>query len=196
MRGAQHGHTPLPDALRKRIYVAFLNGFALMPDPIHVQFVCLGNICRSPLAEAVFRDKVEQAGLSSAFHIESSGTGDWHVGGSADDRMRQTARRHGLSLADHTASQFQPEDLERADHIFVMDKSNLSDVLYYDEDDDHNGKVRLFREFDPQPENYQVPDPYYGERDGFETVYAIVDRTADNLLEQLIGEYDLSAPAS
>jgi protein-tyrosine phosphatase len=162
-----------------------------MPDPIHIQFVCLGNICRSPLAEAVFRDKVENAGLADAFHIESSGTGDWHVGSGADDRMRQTAYRHGLSLSDHTARQFQPEDLERADHIFVMDKNNLNDVLYYDENDRYNGKVRLFREFDPEPENHQVPDPYYGGRDGFENVYDIVDRTSENLLQQLVEEYDL-----
>ena len=167
-----------------------------MSDSIHVQFVCLGNICRSPLAEAVFRDKVEDAGLDEVFEVESSGTGDWHVGDTADRRMHQTAQRHGLSLDDHTASQFQPEDLERADHIFVMDKSNLNDVLYYDEADEHNGKVRLFREFDPEPDNYQVPDPYYGGRDGFETVYAIVERTAANLLDQLIEEHNLHSLAS
>lgn len=167
-----------------------------MSDPIHVQFVCLGNICRSPLAETVFRDKVEGAGLDDTFVIESSGTGDWHVGDSADRRMRKTARRHGLSLDDHTASQFQPDDLERADHIFVMDKNNLNDVLYYDDTDAHNGKVRLFREFDPEPENYQVPDPYYGGSDGFENVFSIVERTATNLLDQLIEEHNLHSASS
>lgn len=167
-----------------------------MSDPIHIQFVCLGNICRSPLAEAVFRDKVEQAELEEHFAIESSGTGDWHVGNAADERMRQTAHRHGVSLSTHTAQQFKPEDLDAADHIFVMDKSNLNDVLYYDEEDEHNGKVRLFREFDPQPDNYQVPDPYYGGRDGFEEVYDIVDRTTENILNQLIEAYDLGPVVS
>jgi protein-tyrosine phosphatase len=164
-------------------------------DSIRIQFVCLGNICRSPLAEVVFRDKVEEAGLSDHFEIDSSGTGDWHIGNGADARMRQTAHRHGLSLSDHRASQFQEDDLEQYDHIFVMDKSNLNDVLYFDEDDQHNGKVRLFREFDPEPGDYQVPDPYYGGRDGFENVFDIVDRTAETLLQQLADEYDLEAPA-
>jgi len=163
-----------------------------MPDPIRIQFVCLGNICRSPLAKVVFREKVEEAGLDDHFEVASSGTGDWHVGDPADDRMRQTAQRHGLSLADHRASQFRADDLEAYDHIFVMDKSNLNDVLHLDENDEHGGKVRLFREFDPEPEDYQVPDPYHGGRQGFENVYDIVDRTADMLLHRLVDEYDLA----
>mgnify|MGYP002338727392 FL=1 len=162
-----------------------------MPDPIRIQFVCLGNICRSPLAKTVFRDKVEQAGLSEHFEIASSGTGSWHVGDKADDRMRQTAQRNDLSLEEHRASQFEAGDLARFDHIFVMDKSNLNDVLHLDEDDQHGGKVRLFREFDPEPDDYQVPDPYHGGRKGFERVFEIVDRTADMLLHRLVDEYDL-----
>ena len=162
-----------------------------MSDPIRIQFVCLGNICRSPLAKAVFRDKATQAGLAEHFEISSSGTGSWHVGDTADDRMRRTAQRNDLSLEEHRASQFEAEDLEWFDHIFVMDKSNLNDVLHLDEDDQHGGKVRLFREFDPEPDDYQVPDPYQGGRKGFERVYEIVDRTADMLLHRLAGEYDL-----
>ena len=166
-----------------------------MPDSIQIQFVCLGNICRSPLAKVVFRDKVEEAGLNDHFDIASSGTGDWHVGDKADDRMRKTAKKHGLSLEAHRASQFTKEDLAEYDHIFVMDKSNLNDVLYFDENDQHDGKVRLFREFDPEPGDYQVPDPYYGGRDGFENVFNIVDRTAEMLLHRLIDEYDLQETA-
>jgi len=164
-------------------------------DSIRIQFVCLGNICRSPLAKTVFQDKVEEAGLEDQFEIASSGTGDWHVGDTADDRMRKTAQKHGHSLEDHRASQFQKEHLAACDHIFVMDKSNLNDVLYFDEEEKHDGKVRLFREFDPDPGDYQVPDPYYGGRDGFETVYEIVDRTAETLLNRLIDEYDLRETA-
>ena len=164
-------------------------------DSIRIQFVCLGNICRSPLAKTVFQDKVEEAGLEDQFEIASSGTGDWHVGDTADDRMRKTAQKHGHSLEDHRASQFQKEHLAACDHIFVMDKSNLNDVLYFDEEEKHDGKVRLFREFDPDPGDYQVPDPYYGGRDGFETVYEIVDRTAETLLNRLIAEYDLRETA-
>ena len=165
-----------------------------MPEntPIRIQFVCLGNICRSPLAKVVFRDKVEDAGLEDHFDIVSSGTGNWHVGEQADDRMRKTAKRKGLSLEEHRASQFQAEDLAQFDHIFVMDKSNLNDVLHLDEDDEHGGKVRLFREFDPDPGDYQVPDPYHGGREGFENVYDIVERTSDMLLHRLVDEYDLA----
>ena len=163
-----------------------------MSDPIRIQFVCLGNICRSPLAKTVFRDKVEGAGLDKHFDIASSGTGSWHVGDTADDRMRETAQRNGLSLEEHRASQFEAEDLEQFDHIFVMDKSNLNDVLHLDEDDQYGGKVRLFREFDPEPDDYQVPDPYHGGRKGFERVYEIVERTADMLLHRLVDEYDLA----
>jgi len=162
-------------------------------NTIRVQFVCLGNICRSPLAEAVFREHVEAAGLAEHFEIASSGTGDWHVGDTADRRMQSTAEEHGTSLDDHRASQFSREDLEAYDHIFVMDKDNLNDVLYLDENDRHNGKVRLFREFDPEPGDFQVPDPYFGGADGFEDVYQIVRRTAEQLLDRLIDEYELEA---
>ena len=167
-----------------------------MPDPIRIQFVCLGNICRSPLAKTVFRDKVESAGLEEHFEIASSGTGRWHIGDTADDRMCETAQRNDLSLEDHRASQFEAEDLARYDHIFVMDKSNLNDVLHLDEDDEYGGKVRLFREFDPEPDDYQVPDPYHGGRKGFERVYDIVERTSDMILHRLVDEYDLEAHVS
>lgn len=162
-------------------------------DTIRVQFVCLGNICRSPLAEAVFQEHVKAAGLAEHFEIASSGTGDWHVGDTADRRMQSTAEEHGTSLDDHRARQFSADDLETYDHIFVMDKDNLHDVLYLDENDRHNGKVRLFREFDPEPGDFQVPDPYYGGADGFGNVYQIVRRTAEQLLDRLIDEYELEA---
>lgn len=162
-----------------------------MSDPIRLQFVCLGNICRSPLAKAVFRDKVEEAGLEEQFEIASSGTSHYHVGEKADRRMRKTAERHGVSLEEHRASQFGAEDLEAYDHVFAMDKSNLKDILHLDEEDEYGGKVRLFREFDPEPDDYQVPDPYHGGRQGFENVYDIVERTSEMLLHRLVDEYDL-----
>ncbi|MFQ5568565.1 MAG: low molecular weight protein-tyrosine-phosphatase [Rhodothermales bacterium] len=155
-------------------------------------FVCLGNICRSPLAHGVFRDLVSKAALTHRFEIASSGTGAWHVGESPDARMQQTARHHGISLGDLRAQQFQPADLDAFDHIFVMDKHNLHDVLYLDRDDRHGHKVRLFREFDPEPGDYQVPDPYYGGPQGFDHVFAIVERTARHLLHQLVQESDLA----
>lgn len=162
---------------------------------IRLMFVCLGNICRSPLAEAAFRAEVQKAGLSDFFEIESSGTGEWHVGKQADQRMRETAQRYGMSLEKHRAQQFGAGHFGDFDYIFVMDKNNLHDVLFLDRKERHGNKVRLFREFDPQPQDYQVPDPYFGGRQGFENVFEIVQRTARRLLERLIEEHELKRAA-
>ncbi len=161
-------------------------------EKIRIMFVCLGNICRSPLAEYVFRKHLREAGLDGAFDVASSGTGNWHVGQQADTRMRRKASEYGLSLDPHRAQQFREMDLDQYDHIFVMDKSNLHDVLYLDATDEYAGKVRLLREFDPEPDDYQVPDPYHGGARGFENVYRIVDRAVEKLLERLVEEYELS----
>ena len=157
-----------------------------MPDrPIRVLFLCLGNICRSPLAEGVFRKKIEEAGLAEQFEIDSAGTGPWHAGEPPDARMRATARKNGVDLSAIRGRQLTKADLDRFDHIFAMDKSNLHDALFLDPGGDHGTRIRLFREFDPDPGDYQVPDPYYGGPSGFDHVYAIVDRTAQALLERL-----------
>jgi protein-tyrosine phosphatase len=152
--------------------------------PVRVLFVCLGNICRSPLAEGCFEHLVGERGLSERFVIDSAGTGAWHVGEKADRRMRQTAERHGFRLTS-LARQFVEADFDRFDHILAMDKSNLHDILYLDRQDLHSDRVRLFREFDPEPGDYQVPDPYYGGDQGFDHVYDIVDRTTDAILARL-----------
>lgn len=159
---------------------------------IRIMFVCLGNICRSPLAEAVFRHHVREAGLEDVFEIESSGTGQWHVGQQADARMREKAAEYGVSLEKHRAQQFGEAHFDEFDHIFVMDKNNLHDVLYHDRTDAFGNKVRLFREFDPEPDDFQVPDPYYGGDQGFQNVYSIVDRTVERLLERLVEEHELN----
>ena len=161
-------------------------------DTIRIMFVCLGNICRSPLAEYVFKQHVRDAGLEDDFEVQSSGTGNWHVGQQADARMRRKASEYGLSLDAHRAQQFDLAHLDEFDHVFVMDKHNLHDVLYLDREERFANKVRLFREFDPSPDDYQVPDPYHGGAKGFENVYQIVDRTVARLLERLVEEHDLT----
>ena len=162
-------------------------------EKISVLFVCLGNICRSPLAEGLFQEKVQEAGLADRFRVESAGTGDYHVGEAPDERMQAAARRNGsLDISAQQAQQFVAAHFEDFDHIFAMDKSNLHDVLFLDEEERFDGKVRLFREFDPQPGDYQVPDPYPGGRQGFDQVYEIVDRTTAKILERLMEEHDLS----
>ncbi len=157
-----------------------------MPDrPVRVLFVCLGNICRSPLAEGLFQQKVIDAGLAEHVEVDSAGTGGWHVGGPPDERMTATAADRGLDLSRLRARQLGRADLDDFDHVFVMDKANLHDTLALDPDGDHGTRVRLFREFDPEPGDYQVPDPYYGGDAGFERVYDIADRTTDAILERL-----------
>lgn len=145
------------------------------------------------MAEGIFRHLVKQANLTDAFEIDSAGTGDWHVGQAPDRRMRETARKNGVSLTGQQARQFEAKDLAYYDHIFAMDKNNLHDILYLDRRDQNSHKVRLFREFDPEPGDYQVPDPYYGGPQGFDNVYAIADRTARLLLHRLIEEHKLTS---
>lgn len=164
-----------------------------MDRPVRVLFVCLGNICRSPLAEGLFQRKVNDAGLADRIEVDSAGTGAWHVGHGPDERMCETASRYGVDLRPLRARQLSAADLTYYDHVFVMDRSNLHDALALDPDGDHGTRVRLFREFDPAPdggpEGFSVPDPYYGGPDGFETVYAIADRTTDAILERLQTAY-------
>ncbi len=155
-------------------------------------FVCLGNICRSPLAEGIFAAQVSEAGLSDHFDIDSAGTGSWHAGQLPDARMRETARGHGTTLVSR-ARQFVPGDFSEFDHILVMDRSNQSDVLASPGAESGADRVQLFRDYDPEPGDGQVPDPYYGGSEGFETVYSMVERTSSRLLAELTEQYDLSA---
>jgi len=158
-------------------------------QPYRIVFVCLGNICRSPLAEGVFRHLVKEAGLEERFEIASAGTGGWHVGEPPDRRMTRTAAKNGVDLSKQRAQQFKAHFLDRYDLILGMDRSNVDNMLMIagagDELDADAQKVRLFRDFDPSPGNGEVPDPYYGDQQGFDEVYAMVNRTCKNLLEQL-----------
>lgn len=151
--------------------------------PTRVLFVCLGNICRSPAAEAVFAALVAEAGLSDGFVLDSAGTGGWHEGEPADARMRRAARRRGVAIGS-TARQVVPEDFARFDVILAMDASNLA-ALRRQAPREHAGKVRLFRELDPEAPGGDVPDPYYGGDGGFDEVLDIVDRTGRAWLAEL-----------
>lgn len=148
-----------------------------------VLFVCLGNICRSPTAEGIFQHLATQAGRTD-LHIDSAGTGAWHVGERANSKSRMVAEGHGVSLHSR-ARQFTPDDFETFDLILAMDRSNLADIRSLDPTGLHHHKVRLFRDFDPEPGDGEVPDPYYGGLDGFEHVYRICHRTAAALLASL-----------
>lgn len=151
--------------------------------PVRILFVCLGNIRRSPAAEAVFQQRVSAAGLSERFDVESAGTGSWHIGELADRRMRRAAERRGVAMTSR-ARQVSAEDFERFDHIFAMDRANLR-VLLEQAPRKHHAKIRLFRDLDPDAPGEDTPDPYYGGPEGFDEVLDIVDRTSAHLLEAL-----------
>ncbi len=149
-----------------------------------ILFVCLGNICRSPLAHEVFQHLVNEHGLNDRFEIESCGTGAWHVGELPDKRMRVEAQKHGIKMT-HRGRTLQPQDFEYFDLILPMDKSNMKNLLAQ-ASPQFKDKIKLFRTFDPQAHDMaEVPDPYYGGSEGFENVYNIVARTCKALLENL-----------
>jgi protein-tyrosine phosphatase len=146
---------------------------------LHIVFVCSGNICRSPMAELVFRAKAEEAGLDRVVQVSSAGTGGWHVGESADKRARAKLKEHGYP-AGHVATEVDQGHLA-ADLLLAADESHLSFLRRKVSDP---SKVRLLREFDPSaPEGAEVPDPYYGEDDGFEDVLGMIERAVPALLD-------------
>jgi len=152
-----------------------------------ILFVCLGNICRSPLAEGVFRHRVEEAGLEGQFRIVSAGTGGWHVGDPPDPRSCAVAEARGVSLEGQTGRQIAPSDFDDFDLIVAMDRSNLSDLRRMAGADRH-ARLVLLREYDREPGDGEVPDPYYGGPGGFDRVFEMVDRCCEQLLETLLNE--------
>jgi len=156
-----------------------------MNSTVEVCFVCLGNICRSPLAQGVFEALVKEEGLQDRIIISSAGVSAWHVGNPPDGRMQQTALDHGIHL-NSRARQFQSSDFEQMDLVLAMDHSNLSALKQMSAEPELQDKLFLFRSFDPQHNNdLEVPDPYYGGGKCFETVYQIVDRTCPKVLDHL-----------
>ena len=150
---------------------------------ISVLFVCMGNICRSPTAEGVFRHFVQEAGLAERIKIDSAGTHAYHTGEPADRRASAAAEQRGYSLADIRARRVQTDDFENFDYIVAMDR--LNHVTLIDQADaEHHDKIRLFLEFASVPED-DVPDPYYGGAAGFERVLDLVETASRGLLETL-----------
>jgi protein-tyrosine phosphatase len=149
-----------------------------------VLFVCLGNICRSPLAEGVFRSLVDDAGLADRFEIDSAGTGAWHVGERPDARAALIANQHGV-LLDCRARQVTEDDLRRFDYVIAMDRENLRKLQRMAATAGSNAEIRLLRDFDRVADGDEVPDPYYGGASGFETVYEMVHRSCQVLLDKL-----------
>ena len=150
-----------------------------------ILMVCLGNICRSPLADGLLRKKVKDHSL--AVEVDSAGTGDWHLGDPPDDRMRATAKANGLSIDELRGRQFEVADFDRFDQIYVMDQSNYKNVVALARNEEDKEKVDLLLNLSNPNKNLEVPDPYFGGDEGFQQVFNMVDEATDRLIEQLKG---------
>ncbi|CAM3289092.1 low molecular weight protein-tyrosine-phosphatase [Nocardioides dubius] len=148
--------------------------------PYRVALVCLGNICRSPIADVVVNARLADAGLDELIVVDSYGTGDWHVGEPMDRRAAAVLTQHGYDATRHRARQYPAAGTDH-DLVLAMDTDNLDELGGASE------RVRLFRSFDPEPGDSMVPDPYYGGDDGFTLVLRMIERTSDALVEQLSG---------
>ncbi len=155
--------------------------------PTRLLFVCLGNICRSPTAEGVMRMLVEREGLQTCVHVESAGTGGWHVGSPPDARAAEAARARGVALGG-TARQVRAQDFDDFDLLVAMDGENLRALRTLAPGEQERAKVRLLREFDPASAgagDLDVPDPYYGGAGGFDEVFELVQAACEGLLERI-----------
>jgi protein-tyrosine phosphatase len=146
-----------------------------------VLMVCLGNICRSPLAEGILRHKIEQKGL--LWSVDSAGTGDYHVGSMPDNRSIAVAKKHNIDIRDQQARQFRTRDFSDFDLILVMDASNFRNVVNLARNDADVNKVEMIMNLASPGQNIEVPDPYWS-NDGFEQVFSMLDNACESLLEK------------
>ncbi len=148
-------------------------------------FVCLGNICRSPMAEGVFAHVAAEAGRGSDFHLDSAGTGDWHIGKPPDERAQAAALARGIDLSRQRARRVRPRDFSDFDLILAMDRDNVRALEVMAPPEAQAG-VRLFMEFAPETGVREVPDPYFGAEGGFDHALDLIEAAARGLLSHLI----------
>ncbi len=159
--------------------------------PYAIATVCLGNICRSPVAAVLLEHRLDEAGLGDRVRVVSAGTGTWHLGERMDRRAAATLVSRGLDASRHRARQFEAAMLEDVDLVLAMDETNLRDVLALAQDEEAESRVLMFRAFDPIADDplagdqRDVPDPWFGGPDAFDLVLAIADRTAVELVDRL-----------
>ncbi|WP_431157477.1 low molecular weight protein-tyrosine-phosphatase [Winogradskyella poriferorum] len=146
-----------------------------------ILMVCLGNICRSPLAHGIMANKLN----TKNYYVDSAGTASYHIGSKPDRRSIEVALNHGIEISHQRARQFVVADFDEFDYIYVMDRSNLSNILSLSRDDEDAKKVHLFLESNPNISDKNVPDPYYGDILDFENVFNIVDETCDIIASSL-----------
>ena len=164
-------------------------------NKVSVLFVCLGNICRSPTAHAVFQSMVDAQGLTEQIFVDSAGTGDWHLGHAPDSRTSAQAAQRGYDMSDLRARLVEPEDFAQFDYIIAMDRENISNLTPM-RPTDFSGKLELFLNYATRAEHRQhvvVPDPYYGGENGFELVLDLVEDAAAGLLGHIVALLEQSS---
>ncbi|CAN5301212.1 low molecular weight protein-tyrosine-phosphatase [soil metagenome] len=152
-----------------------------------IALVCLGNICRSPMAHVVLESRLQDAGLDDQVSVASSGTGGWHTGEAMDSRAAKVLSGHSYDPSRHVAEHFTTDWYAEHDLILAMDDSNYADIIDLAPTVAEQSKVRMFRDFDPKATagDNEVPDPWYGGREGFARVLAMIERTTDGLIAQI-----------
>ena len=145
-----------------------------------ILMVCLGNICRSPLAEGIMQNKINEHGLD--WSIDSAGTGSWHVGEQPDPRSIEVARKYGIDITSQRARQFRAADLREFDLIYAMDSSNFRNILHKANSPSEEEKVKMIMNEVQPGYNQNVPDPYW-DNDGFEQVYQMLDEACERIIE-------------
>jgi protein-tyrosine phosphatase len=153
--------------------------------PVKILMVCLGNICRSPLAQGILASKLPE----NTFTVDSAGTGSWYVGHSPDDRSVAIAKKNKLNISNQKGRQFTTTDFDTFDYIFVMDNSNYKDVIELAQNSDQKEKVQLILNVLFPNENVDVPDPYYGLSNGFKIVYDMLDEACEAIAKNLIAKH-------
>lgn len=153
--------------------------------PVKIVMVCLGNICRSPLAEGILASKLPK----DKFIVDSAGTGSWHVGDKPDSRSIATAKKHGIDISNQKAKHFTAAFFDEFDYIYVMDESNYKNVISLSSSQKQKEKVILILEVLSNKNLVEVPDPYYGLQDGFDTVYEMLDKATDIIAQNLIAKH-------
>jgi len=155
------------------------------PDRYRIALVCLGNICRSPTAHVVLEQRLAESGLDDRVEVVSSGTGGWHEGDPMDPRSAEVLRAAGYDPSRHRARTFTRDWFAENDLLLAMDHANRADMRALAPTVEQEADVRMFREFDPEATDDEVPDPWYGGPEGFRSVLAMIERTCDGLVEHL-----------
>ena len=153
--------------------------------PVKILMVCLGNICRSPLAEGILASKLPK----DKFLVDSAGTGEWHVGRQPDERSIATAKKHGIDISKQRGKHFTSKLFDEFDYIYVMDGSNYDNVTFLAKSEDQKAKVKLILDELFPGDNVDVPDPYYGLQNGFDMVYEMLEEATDLLAKKLIEKH-------